>query len=237
MTRKVVVGLVLAFGLVGASCADDSPAEGEGRLCGAGELLDFEGETFCIVIEEGFLVDDCPEAFPEGRAFDEVIVCGEEEPPDEIEDELVEQGFIERGACPDPDDPDVVYASEDRGECELIDLDCREFERGFSDECGCGCIGRLNEADPVCEDPQDPLVEVIGMSPEECMRIDFLCEEGFEAFEDECGCGCKAVCPDPDDPRVTYAGMSNEDCADIFFTCEEGELQFGNICGCGCIAP
>lgn len=39
----------------------------------------------------------------------------------------------------------------------------------------------------------DPAMNYIGNSAEECSRIQVLCIEGFERFDDEKGCGCRPV--------------------------------------------
>ena len=33
----------------------------------------------------------------------------------------------------------------------------------------------------------------VGKSADECSRVQVLCAEGFERFDDSCGCGCKSV--------------------------------------------
>lgn len=38
-----------------------------------------------------------------------------------------------------------------------------------------------------------PGANYIGRSPEECSRIQVLCVEGFERFDDASGCGCRPV--------------------------------------------
>ncbi len=42
--------------------------------------------------------------------------------------------------CPDPDDANVDYVSQDTDECMVIDFDCFEEALQFDNSCGCGCI-------------------------------------------------------------------------------------------------
>ena len=60
-------------------------------------------------------------------------------------------------SCPDPDDPDVNYVSEDPDECARIFFDCEESEDPFNNQCGCGCVadeedceGQDAEAEGAC---------------------------------------------------------------------------------------
>ncbi|MBX3276339.1 MAG: hypothetical protein KF729_39160 [Sandaracinaceae bacterium] len=149
-------------------------------------------------------------------------------------------------ACPDPTDPSVHYVAgsdADPSACLAILFTCREDQRPFSDECGCGCIDLPPRE---CPDPTDPRVHYILDSHEDprvCLPILFGCEEDQRLFSDECGCGCIDLppreCPDPTDPRVHYHGTSAEDpslCARVDWgACAEGQTLFSDACGCGCI--
>jgi hypothetical protein len=44
-------------------------------------------------------------------------------------------------SCPSPSDPDVQYLSTDPLRCAAIYFSCPSGQKGFSDRCGCGCIG------------------------------------------------------------------------------------------------
>ncbi|MFU8803464.1 MAG: hypothetical protein ACNA8W_06625 [Bradymonadaceae bacterium] len=78
----------------------------------------------------------------------------------------------------------------------------------ISEVCGCDGISRVGSSTcvsqhdgvdsaprshcegPVCPDPADDDVVYYGENVQECAAIDFLCPEGQERFENECGCGC-----------------------------------------------
>lgn len=46
----------------------------------------------------------------------------------------------EEGRCPDPNDPDVIYVSEDLGVCSAISYTCPSNHVVFTSDCGCGCL-------------------------------------------------------------------------------------------------
>lgn len=57
--------------------------------------------------------------------------------------------------CPDPEDPNVSYASQDPQTCTVIFFVCEPGFEYFGGECGCGCI--KSDAEPVsCNDISDP---------------------------------------------------------------------------------
>lgn len=70
-----------------------------------------------------------------------------------------------------------------------------EDEQPTSEDLGADTAA-LQESDPdrdaesAC-DPRDPTRRYISRSPLRCAAIRFYCEEGEEAFFDECGCGCQ----------------------------------------------
>ncbi len=265
------------------------------------EIVAFDGADYCIVIEEGFLESDCPDEYPEGREFGDIVVCTDgDDVPDDIEDELVRLGYLEASeVCPDEEEPDVEYASTDPAICATLDdLSCPEGATLFDDACGCGCIGGGTE--PACEDgdtrrvecndctcaegawacddndcslcpdPDDPDVTYASDDPAICAVADLAaCPEGAEFFDNYCGCGCVGdgtaectdgdtrreecndcvcvdgmwacddqecvSCPDEEEPGVTYYGFSEEECALIDFDCGGDQEPFGDWCGCGCI--
>jgi hypothetical protein len=71
-----------------------------------------------------------------------------------------------------------------------------------SDECdpsqgGADCIGLcVKKSDcqrpPAC-DYNNPRRRYVAKSPEKCATIRFFCQPGFQAFFDDCGCGCERV--------------------------------------------
>lgn len=141
------------------------------------------------------------------------------------------------GQCPDPNDPNVHYASQNPDACALVDLACNEQQTGFNDACGCGCIGPTEPT--ACPDPNDPAVTYASTDPESCQVIDFACSEGYDYFGGECGCGCirsESACPDPNDPKVHYFFQDPNTCAAADIVgCAQGQTSFDDACGCGCI--
>ncbi len=117
----------------------------------------------------------------------------------------------------------------DAPEC-LTSGDCRRGEVCARGEC---------IPEESCEPSSDEGRRYIGSSPEECAVIRFACEDGEEAFSNECGCGCQPISspscdPAPGDEGVSFYGSSREECAVIRFACEDDEAYFINECGCGC---
>jgi hypothetical protein len=212
---------------------DDLP--GDESPCNGDNTIEIDGEDFCIVIEEGFLVSDCPEELPVGTEVEDLVVCSEAEPPEDIDEELRERGFLPKiNRCPDPDDPNVTYVSEDTAVCDMLGGSCEPGTEAFDNECGCGCIAQETE----CPDPDDPNVTYVSEDTAVCDMLGVSCEPGTEAFDNECGCGCIAPandCPDPDEPNVSYISDDPEECAMIGFECERGAEAFDDDCGCGCI--
>lgn len=93
--RTLILAILLcAVAVLGAACSDESEYVEPNASCFNGEVVDFEGDSYCILIEEGFLVKDCPEEFPNGRDFDGVIACGEDKVPDALKEELEERGIL-----------------------------------------------------------------------------------------------------------------------------------------------
>ncbi len=92
------------------------------------------------------------------------------------------------GACPDPADENVSYVSDDPAECALIDFVCGGDARGFSNECGCGCVAN----DPsVCGEGEV-------MHENQCKTLCGDPEQGDVCPE---GTACGGCAPDPDCPE------------------------------------
>ncbi len=140
MKRMILMMCLGALCALGAGCEDDAEYSNP-TGCADGEVLEFEGEDFCILIEDGFLTSDCPEEFPEGEDFDGVIVCAEEgtEIPAEIDEELERRGYKEEeepgDICEEAED---TYARllEQNSACE-VDADCQVLNGA----CGVGVGG------------------------------------------------------------------------------------------------
>lgn len=76
-------------------------------------------------------------------------------------------------------------------------------EQGGAD-CGGLCV--------IAECEGDPARRYLLRDPEQCATVRFTCEEGEQAFFDDCGCGCEPVCPvSACGPQL---GMPNRLCED-----------------------
>ena len=89
-------------------------------------------------------------------------------------------------ACPDPNDPNVGYVSQNPSECARIRFTCAGGQAPFSNQCGCGCIGERTD----CPDPNDPGVSYVSQDPAVCARVLFRCDADATLFSNHCGCGC-----------------------------------------------
>ena len=150
----VALWLAVALSMaVVAGCEDDGP-EPEGVDCGAGELVEVEGESFCVfeaavVIENGFR---CPADFSTLTSFGPVGICS--------------AGPLERGRR-----EAVARAHRSRNpqlwaEAECVgDSDCGEGEQCEDAACEGG-------GEPECPEGQ----ERVG-SAAECLQDDAVCEE------------------------------------------------------------
>lgn len=64
------------------------------------------------------------------------------------------------------------------------------------DQGGADCIGicvKKSECKPASCDYNNPRRQYVSKSPEQCATIRFVCNPGFHAFFDDCGCGCELV--------------------------------------------
>ena len=113
---------------------------------------------------------------------------GDEQSENQSENQSEPDNQVVPDHCDGPIGADVSHFSDDQEYC-AAGPECGAEEEPFWDECGCGCLW----ADvPACPDPDEPGVEYVGHSPEECADIDFDCGGWQEGFSDECGCGCLA---------------------------------------------
>ncbi len=102
---KVCLAMLLCAGLWGC----DEGGQVEPPLqCPDGDVVAFEGEPFCIVIEDGFLESGCPEDFPNANEFRGAVVCSVGEVPEGLLVELKAQGVID---FPEPELTVVVFES------------------------------------------------------------------------------------------------------------------------------
>jgi len=142
---------------VGGEGEGEGPAEGEGEGPAEGEG---EGEGPAEGEGEG---EGPAEGEGEGPAEGE----GEGEGPAEGE------GEGEGGPdCPDPNDPEVRYLSDDPQVCAAMRFVCRAPGVAFTNECGCGCIGEQRECQVDCDCNQGLLCAdgqcLAGFAPQWC---------------------------------------------------------------------
>lgn len=192
MRRILLFALALMF--TGVACDNETRETGP-----CDEVFAFADREWCIVIEEGFLASDCPEEHPEGREFDDVVVCGDEEAPDEMRDELEDRGYLPV-SCEDDPERGIVYVSDDPG-CDLDAVVCPEGDEAFRNECGCGCryVGE-------CEDGATRTVDC-----NECWCVDGRWE-------------CTLIgCPECEDgeTRTDIDECEVCECIDGFWSCTE----------------
>ena len=225
-TRWMMIPILM--GLTAGGCLTEKPRyTGGSESCPGGELIEFEGVDFCLLIEEGFLVDDCPEAFPNGEEVEGVIVCAEEEVPDNIDDGLREKGYL--------DPLDVCDAIEEaysdltaQTACE-VDADCQVLMGQCGQSLG-GCDEIVNR-----DVTQDQLSELgRRYSDEGCSLSVCDCAEPPEAALCQAGrCVAQETLPPtpcPSNPESILEG--DETCADPGLACEYGEE-----CCCGRCSP
>lgn len=55
----------------------------------------------------------------------------------------------------------------------------------------CGGICVKDQDKPTRCDPNDPTRRYVSSDPEQCAAIRFFCDEGYQPFFDDCGCGCE----------------------------------------------
>ena len=71
----------------------------------------------------------------------------------------------------------------------------------YGNACEADCAGMLvayeGECRPACPDANDPNVHYVSDSAEECAALRFVCDEGQEAFNNACGCGCIGPAVEP----------------------------------------
>lgn len=93
-----------------------------------------------------------------------------------------------------------------------------------------------------CPAPDHPGVDYTSTTPGDCALADIACPDGWQAFENECGCGCvlqeaPTTCCEPEGPGIDYLSHNPDQCAVADFTCPENWEAFSDDCGCGCRAP
>lgn len=200
--RNSVFALMLLCGTALTACNEDAERTGP---CDSTNTFEYNGADYCVVIEEGFLTVECPEGLPQGREFDQFTICSDAASiSDEIEEKAWERGF---GTPPPCVDGEQREAGDGCNTCMCNDgaWMCTTAECGSFQECIAACQD--------CEVPGE--ASYVGESPEECMVIEFQCDEGVSSFSNECGCGCL-------EPTVTPE-------------CEEGETQERECQSCVCV--
>jgi hypothetical protein len=56
---------------------------------------------------------------------------------------------------------------------------------------GADCGGVCRKEPPARCDADDPRLRYVSRDPEQCAAIRFFCEEGYQPFFNDCGCGCE----------------------------------------------
>lgn len=152
-------------------------------------------------------------------------------------DETEYCAFEELGACGFADEP---------GLCEPRPQFCTEQ---YAPVCGCDGVsygnacfahaaGTAVQSEGLCFecDYEDPARRWVGRDRERCQTVRFTCEEGEQAFFDDCGCGCEPVPEACEYEGVSYpvgatfpAGDGCNEC-----TCmEDGSVQCTlALCAC-----
>lgn len=142
-------------------------------------------------------------------------------------------------SCELPEDTVYHEVSDDPDECARITFSCPQGQDPIFNECGCGCLEPTYGTLPVsCLDDSLPTVDRLG-DPDECATIRYVCEDGWEPFVDDCGCGCKKadeLCYDDSSEDVEVYGIG-EECTRIDFACSSDMEYFDDACGCGCKRP
>ena len=241
MTHRWTLLLALLASSLGlAACAGEQGSEAIPAMCGDANSFSYDGNRYCIVIEEGFLTSDCPDDLPQGRAFDDFTACTDAEAvPDEIAGEGAARGLI-------PSCTDGATVASGCVECSCVDeawvcsdeaCECVEGETRREDCNTCDCEAGLWACTTMacaCEDGET--------REEDCNTC--LCEAGewvctdevcLSPFE-ECIAGCDG-CLEPDDERVEYVSEDAESCEGLRYDCPDGWEAFSNPCGCGCVFP
>ncbi len=201
MTRyTILAALVAALALSG--CKDDQKYSDADRC--AGELIEVEGDAYCVFIEEGFLAEDCPQAFPFGHEIGGVIVCSEEEDVDDdkIQEELDRRDLGDNPCASDADCADGQVCTD--GACVPEGPQCQADA-----ECADGFVC-VNEA---CQ----PAVQEC-VADEDCPQpIPFIGCEGSIAVQIFASGGCV-------DGQCDITGEeTRRDCAEDGLECVDGE--------------
>ena len=117
---------------------------------------------------------------------------------------------------------EVEFVSEDPQACAAIRFACLDDQIQFiDDQCGCGCIDPW-QTGLACLDDSKPSVERVG-DPLECQLIDFICEEAWTYFSDDCGCGCRLVCSDDFECPNGYCELRvDDDPFCVYPNCDDG---------------
>ena len=187
--------------LVGTGCKseDSKPAS----ACPEGVTVAVEGTDYCVLIEEGFLAEDCPPGFPIGREIRGVIVCSAQAdiPEDKVAEELDDRGIgvdDQEGCQTDDDCPQPLPVIECQG-----DVAVQILATGFCDQDG------------VCQIDGDETRVDCAAQGQTCS--DAQCQDRQAcARRDDCPDGevCELGGPECDTPVCVAGCQANTDCGD-----------------------
>jgi hypothetical protein len=126
-----------------AACAEDAATD---PVCNDDNTIAVGEDEYCIVIEEGFLTSECPAERPNGREFEQFVICSSvEQIPDDAEDAAFSAGFGEppTQVC---EDGETRPADDGCNTCTCVDnafvcteLTCSELDACLL-ACGDGCV-------------------------------------------------------------------------------------------------
>ncbi|HEU4406181.1 MAG TPA: hypothetical protein VFS43_13030 [Polyangiaceae bacterium] len=226
------------------------------------QLIDEDCPTPCPAVAQdlaGTLDPSCPDAKVLGYAWDgracvELKGCRCDGPACDALDPDLDSCLEKTRQClpaecqspVEPPQPDgdgsgqtpIIYESFDPAECaRLGPFPCGPGFEFFSNECGCGCVGRPPP------DPSLPFSILLHASydPAECQQRKVTCANTLPQvsdFIDSSGCGClyKSECPDLSAPGVELNSSDPRACVELDFACKAPEqVAFRGPCGCGCM--
>jgi len=176
--------------LLVAGCAGNSAPPPEPSC--PGEEVEHDGDAFCILIEEGFLVTDCPSGYPTGRDFDGAIACGTTEPPDALRDDLERGGYVGDQKVCGGQPCDSRFGIERCTDGESCLMTCSSGDCESQCEGGASCVASCSGGD-CTRTCLDQATCVFSCSGGGC---NFRCAEGATCVTSCSGADCTTSAPD-----------------------------------------